>query len=67
MAGDVFFSYRNRDFQVVDRLYAGLRTVGVVYLSAADHSPGPTSRDNPPVALPSKGGLAMLPPLFSYQ
>jgi len=28
MAGDVFFSYRNRDFQVVDRLYAGLRTVG---------------------------------------
>lgn len=28
MAGDVFFSYRSRDAQVVDRLYAGLRTVG---------------------------------------
>src|SRR5262245_48641680 len=28
MAGDVFFSYRSRESQVVDRLYAGLRTVG---------------------------------------
>jgi HD superfamily phosphohydrolase YqeK len=28
MAGDVFFSYRSKDIQVVDKLYEGLRRVG---------------------------------------